>query len=95
MEKISIRIGAYEFECTDPTMTFQEYVDELEHLLMVTLEQSMAGDLLMRLFYYFDTETRPLSPIEFFEFWSELDPFEQLPFLLHAENVLDLVSKEN
>ncbi|AXQ61303.1 hypothetical protein SEA_LIBERTYBELL_62 [Streptomyces phage LibertyBell] len=95
VEKTSIQIGDYIFECTDPEMTFRDFIDHLEELMMVEMKNSMAGDLLIRLFYFFDTATRPLSPIEFFEFWEDLDPFEQLPFLLFAENVLIPANKEN
>jgi hypothetical protein len=97
MEKKSIILSKYKVELRDPNMSYEDAMDALEEYLMLRLVESASGELLLRLYYYFGTEIKPLSVIEFFEFWDELseDPWETLPFLLFAENDLVPSIKEN
>lgn len=97
MSEKTLRLGKYVVELRDPDMTYEDAKSALEEYLMRTMVHSASGELLLRLYYFFDSETRPLSVIEFFEFWDELaeDPWETLPFLLFAESVLIPATKEN
>jgi len=88
IEKNWIRIGNHIIECTEPGMSFQEFYDAIEDMVFDEMVKSQSGDLLLSLFRFFDTENRPLTAIEFCDFWERLDIFEQLPFLLFAENSL-------
>jgi hypothetical protein len=90
MKKKSIMLGKYEVVLRDPDMTYDDARDALEAYLLETLLTSVGGKMLLRLYFYFDTETRPLSAIEFFEFWDDLsdDPWAILPYMLFAENEL-------
>lgn len=88
IEKNCIRIGNHVIECTDPDMSYQDFVEAIEEIVMNDMVESIAGALLVPLYYFFDSGERPLSPIEFCDFWASLDPFEQWPFLLFSENEL-------
>lgn len=72
----------------EPNSSYEEAVDLLEDTIMEELESSFAGELILRLFYFFDSGPKPLSPIEFLDFWDGLDAFETLPFLFFSENQL-------
>jgi hypothetical protein len=87
-EKNYITIGEYTIECTDPTMSFQEFSDRIEEIVMREMAESIAGPLLVPLYYFFDSGERPISATEFCDFWASLDPFEQWPFLVFSENEL-------
>jgi hypothetical protein len=95
MEKkpTTIILGQYEVELTDPNMSYEDAVTALEDLLMEQMEASLAGEQLLRLFYYFDTDDQPLSPIDFFSFWSNESPMERLEWLNLADTLV--FAKEN
>lgn len=95
IEKNWIRIGNHIFECTASGMSFQEFCDTIEDMVFDEMVESQSGELLLPLFRFFDTETRPLTAIEFCDFWEGLDIFDQLPFLLFAENNLVPATKGN
>lgn len=89
MNKKSVRLGRYVVELRDPSMTDEDAMAALESYVMHHLvRDEVAGELLLRLLDYFGSEDRPVSAIELFEFWSALDLYEQLPYLLFAENEL-------
>lgn len=92
-EKNCIQIGDHIIEQTDFTMSYQEFVDHIEDIVMKDMVESISGALLLRLFRLFDTEVNPLTAIEFCDFWDRLDNFEQFEWLLFADELV--LAKEN
>ena len=88
MEKNWVKIGSRVVERLESGMTYQDVRDSAERSAMDEMRWSMAAPLLFPLFYFFDTKKRPLSPIEFWDFWMSLTLDEQRPFLLFSRDEL-------
>lgn len=86
--KNTIWIDNYSVVVDDTSMTYQDIVDRAEEIAMKEIRSAMAGPLLVPLYFFFDRGKRPISAIEFWDFWESLDLFERLPFLHFSENVL-------